>query len=199
MEVRIVDVVGQAFRPDQLPEPLGPEVAFVGRSNVGKSSIINRLIGRKNVARVSNTPGKTRGMFFYSLNRGQLVVVDLPGYGFAKGARAEQGVWETLNIGLLSRPGPRLLVQLIDSRHGPQPIDLDASNWFGEHTTERMIVATKSDKLAKSRLRENIRILSEAFGREVLPTSSETGDGIAALWRDIETQLGITSRTKKSK
>jgi len=199
MQVGTIDVVAQAFRPDQVPLARAPEAVFVGRSNVGKSSLINRLLGKKNIARVSGTPGKTRGAFFYNLNRGKLVVVDLPGYGFAKGARGEErALWESLTEGVLAREGKRAVVQLVDLRLEPQPIDIEACAWFTERTDEVIVVATKADKISKSKALGMTRALETALGRPVLPISSLTGDGIPALWKKIHDSLENENRKTRT-
>lgn len=192
MDSSPVEVFGQAFRPDQVPRPRGPEAVFVGRSNVGKSSLVNRLLGRRNIARVSSTPGKTRGAFFYAFEKkGHPALVDLPGYGFAKGARTERAAWEELTITIFERPGERLLVQLVDLRLPMQEIDRLAAEWFDSISGNRRLLAgTKADKLPRSKRAASARRLSEALGAPIVATSAETGDGLRELWNEIETRLG---------
>jgi len=190
MEVRSVETVGQVFRVDQLAGARGPEIALVGRSNVGKSSLINRLIGRHNLARVAKAPGKTRGAFFYSVNRDRLIVVDLPGYGYAAGARRERGLWEQLVQQLLERPGERLLLQLVDLRLPPQDLDLEAAEWFDQLVERRLLVGTKADKLPHARGLAQRRLLEQGLGRSLVAVSAKTGAGLRELWKEIDEFVG---------
>jgi GTP-binding protein len=194
MDVRRIELATQAFRPDQVPAVRGPEVVFAGRSNVGKSSLINKLIGRQNLARVSSTPGKTRAAFFYSVNDGKLILVDLPGFGYAKGAREQRVDWEAIGEILFRREGPRLAVQLVDLRLPAQAIDLEAAAWLDGLDADRMVVGTKLDKLAKNDRAKSVRLLTDAFGQLVFPTSAETGEGIRDLWKEIDLRLGLSPR-----
>lgn len=161
-----------------------PEVVFAGRSNVGKSSLINRLVGVKNLARTSSTPGKTQSINFYQLDR-SLFFVDLPGFGYAKAAKFAVQQWNLLiERYLQGRSVIVLAVQLVDSRMPPTRLDLQLSEWLERLKIPQMIVATKSDKLSNNQKGSQLRILSESFGgRPVVMSSAETGIGCKEIWK----------------
>lgn len=162
------------------PEIALPEVAFAGRSNVGKSSLINRLLQRKKAARVSNTPGRTREVNFFKVND-QFVLADLPGYGYARISKEAKQAWQPLIEGYLrTSPTLRGVVQLLDIRHPPTPDDHEMLRFLADVGTPTLVVATKIDKLTRSQLAEHLQTLSRAIGippEEVLPFSSVTGTG----------------------
>ena len=168
----------------QLPAPDRPELAFSGRSNVGKSSLINKLCSRKNLARVSSTPGKTATINFYRVDGAYFV--DLPGYGFAKVSNAERARWDELINGYFRAGRPlALLVQLLDSRHAPSADDLQMLEYLQYHGIPFVVVLTKADKLKKSeqaaRQAEFEAVCTPYGCRKVFLTSAEKGDGIEAL------------------
>ena len=140
----------------QLPESTLPEIVFSGHSNVGKSSLINKLVQRKALARVSAQPGKTATINFYRLKEFRLV--DLPGYGYAKRGKSQQDqLTRIINDYILERPQLTSLFVLIDSRHEPQKIDLEFIEWLGENAVPFGIIFTKADKLGRGRLTENVK------------------------------------------
>ena len=174
----------------QLPHEDFPEVAFAGRSNVGKSSLINRLMARKSLALTSNTPGKTRTLNFYLINR-NLHFVDLPGYGFAKRSMSERKQWATLVNGYLETSQKlRGIVQLIDARHDPTPEDLDLIDFLTHGDRRFLLVATKTDKLSRNKIRKRLsdteRIVAQVGDIPVLPFSATTGAGRHELLDWIE-------------
>lgn len=175
----------------QIPPPLLPEFAFSGRSNVGKSSLINKLFNRKALARVSATPGKTATINFYRL--GGLHFVDLPGYGYAKVSKQEKKRWSGL-IGdyLASDRDIALIFQLVDMRHPPTKDDLQMIDFLVEYEIPFVVVLTKMDKLSKREQAERLQKLQSeipyADQLTFLPVSSETGEGMQAL-RDIITEI----------
>ena len=164
-----------------------PEIAFLGRSNVGKSSLINSLLSRKGLARTSNTPGRTQSINYFLIN-GEFYFVDLPGYGYAKVSKAMRADWGKMAERYLSKPdGLVLCVQLIDSRHDPTELDLELNDWLLVNGKPSVIVATKSDKLSRTRLQAQLKLSSELLGsREMIPYSSETGAGREKLWSEIQ-------------
>jgi len=162
------------------PESELPEVAFAGRSNVGKSSLINRLLQRKKAARVSNTPGRTREVNFFRIND-RFVLADLPGYGYARISKEAKLAWQPLIEGYL-RTSPQLrgVVQLLDVRHPPTPDDLEMLHFLADVGTPTLIAATKIDKLTRAQLPTHLAELSKAIGIEpeqIIPFSSVTGAG----------------------
>ncbi len=177
-----------AARIDQLPEPEGIEIAFAGRSNVGKSSLINGLTGRKAVARTSNTPGRTRQINFFTLGDSPLRLVDLPGYGYARAARSEVAAWTGLvDAYLRGRPNLQRAILLIDARHGAGPLDLRVMAMLDRAAVTYQLVLTKIDKLPAATLDSRVRELGALAGKHVAAypavaaTSARRGDGIASL------------------
>jgi GTP-binding protein len=174
---------------NQLPEDELPEIALAGRSNVGKSSLINRMLNRKQLARTSSVPGKTRTLNFYRIN-GELYFVDFPGYGYAKTSRGERRKWgKLIERYLLERKQLKLLLLLIDIRHPPTRDDQAMYEWAVHHGIPVCLVATKADKISRSRqqqhtaqIRKTLQISGEV---PVIPFSSETGAGREELWERI--------------
>ncbi|MBB4660107.1 ribosome biogenesis GTP-binding protein YihA/YsxC [Parvularcula dongshanensis] len=170
-----------------LPDPGLPEVAFAGRSNVGKSSLLNALTNRKALARTSNTPGRTRELNFFDLG-GELRLVDLPGYGYAKASRTDVEGWTGLTLDYLKgRVGLRRVCVLVDSRHGLKPVDAGTMDTLDEAAVPYQIVLTKIDKV-KPTAAEGVRkavagaiVKRPAAHPDVLLTSSQTGEGMEEL------------------
>lgn len=186
---RIALTVG---RPSQFPRDPRPEIALSGRSNVGKSSLINTLLGRKSLARVSSAPGKTITINYYDIDK-RIYLVDLPGYGYAKRSQASKRSWSTLTEDYFlknpSKDAIKLVIQLIDIRTGPTEDDVMMINWMIDAGVEFIVVATKTDKLSKTALAKALDDLEhdyfEGTGIEILPFSSVTRDGKEELWRRI--------------
>ena len=174
-------------RIERLP-PMGlPEVAFAGRSNVGKSSLINALTGRSTLARTSNTPGRTQQLNFFDLG-GRLILVDMPGYGFAKVSKTLVEAWtRLLKSYLRGRASLRRALLLVDARHGLKPSDVEIMELLDQTAVAYQIVLTKCDKLKSSELESRIREVEGLLKRHpaafpsILPTSSQTGAGIEEL------------------
>lgn len=169
-----------------------PEFAFVGRSNVGKSSLINMLVGVRGLAKTSGTPGKTRMVNYFDINN-SFRFVDLPGYGFAKVERSHLDVWSSL-MGEYLQLSPQLLTTfvLLDIRHEPTKQDKQMINFLVYYGLPFMIIATKSDKLAKSKIRSGVNTLAKALNIRadaIIPTSSENGFGKDRLLSYIENKL----------
>lgn len=162
------------------PDAKLPEVAFAGRSNVGKSSLINKLIKRKKLARVSNTPGRTREINFFEVN-GQFVLADLPGYGYARVSKERKAAWRPLIEGYLKRsPALRGVVLLLDVRRYPTEDDLQMLEFLAAIGTPTIIVATKIDKLTRAERQPRVGALAREAGVEleqVIPFSAITGEG----------------------
>lgn len=177
-----------AAGPEGFPRADLPEVAFLGRSNVGKSSLLNRLMGRRRLAHTSRTPGKTRLVHFYRVERsdGSLHLVDLPGYGFAAVSRAERRRWRTLVEGYLEdRPGLGACVLLQDLRRDVSDDERELLAWLAERRIPSVVALTKIDKLKPMRRAARVRELTaelERGGAAVVATSAEAGQGIAELW-----------------
>lgn len=204
MKIRTVEFAGALAKPEG-PLPGGlPEVAFAGRSNVGKSSLINRVLGRNRtpIARVSGTPGKTQEVNFYRVDSLagaderplEFMLVDLPGYGFARVPKHLHGAWKPLIEGYLRRSGGlRGVVQLIDSRHAPSNEDMEMVEFLAALGIPALVVLTKVDKLKggeRSRRFESIASALELDMDQIVPFSSTTGEGRDVLLTSLEGLLG---------
>ncbi len=188
----------------QLPKNELKEVLFIGRSNVGKSSLLNKMCNRKSLARSSSTPGKTREINFYIVNN-QFYFVDLPGYGYAKVPEQMRAGWKRLIEDFLKRGRPIALgMQLIDSRQEPTPLDLMMMDWLEYYEIPYLLILTKSDKLPVSKLSRQLEAYRTRFGpqltegscRGIVPFSIVTSDGKSELLRLIDAHLN-QSQTKK--
>ncbi len=160
------------MRAQDIPKPVYPEVAFIGRSNVGKSSLINAILGKKNLARISSTPGKTRGINYYLVDQ-KFFFVDLPGYGFAKLSKTERLKWqELIETYLTQSKNLRLICLLMDSRHDLMDSDLEMAQWLQYHERPFCIILTKTDKLSKNALAKRVSQYKSYFpDHYVLPFS----------------------------
>jgi GTP-binding protein len=195
VKVQSAEIVASASGPEGFPRPGLPEVALLGRSNVGKSSLLNRLVGRQRLAFASSKPGTTRLLHFYRVERPAraLLLVDLPGYGWARVSRSERALWRTLIEGYLAeRPVLRACVLLQDLRRDVSDDEHDLLAWLAERGIPAIVALTKCDKLAASPRRKRVEALTGAFGlprERVVATSARTGEGMAALWKAIDVGL----------
>jgi GTP-binding protein len=184
-----------ASAPAEFPPAREPEVAVLGRSNVGKSSLLNRLVNRRSLARTSATPGKTRLLHWYAVERGaqRLLLVDLPGYGFAKVSRAERQGWQRLVEAYLStRSVLRVALLLQDLRRDWSEDESLLLDWLALRRIPALVALTKCDKEKPSQRARRERALREAIGlppERVIATSAATGMGIDALWKAIAAEL----------
>jgi GTP-binding protein len=187
MKVTSAEFIKSAFEERDWPlEPL-PEIAFLGRSNVGKSSLINSLLGVKGLARTSRTPGRTQALNFFLINR-RFRFVDLPGYGYARVPKNMRAGWgEMASDYLAKRQSLVLSIQVVDSRHEPTTLDLQLDEWLAANAKPRVVVATKSDKLSQNELRKSIERARRVLTAErVIAYSAMTGRGREETWRTIE-------------
>ena len=181
----------------QFPRDPKPEIALSGRSNVGKSSLINTLLGRKSLARVSSTPGKTITINYYGIDN-KMYLVDLPGYGYAKRSQESKRVWSTLTEDYFlhnpSNDAIKLVIQLIDIRTGPTEDDIVMINWLIENDVPFIVVTTKTDKLSATQLKAALDNLNKEYfdgtGVELIPFSSVTRLGKDEVWNKIFESIG---------
>lgn len=191
MRIKSAELVISCSSASQFPETGLPEVAFLGRSNVGKSSLLNSMVQRKKLARTSSTPGKTRLIHFFrvEIGKAELMLVDLPGYGWAKVPRKQREGWQRLVESYLEARGVlRAAMLLQDLRRDVSDDETLLLEWLAERDVPAMMVLTKVDKLKPMRRKARIAALAkelDAPTRALLPTSSQSGEGIDRLWRQI--------------
>ena len=180
MNLQNVEFLISAASPKDFPKNRMPEIAFAGKSNVGKSSVINRLLQRKNFARVGEKPGKTIHVNYFTVDK-QCYFVDLPGYGFAKVSQAEKERWGRLMEDYFAAGRIDLGILIVDARHAPTNNDITMANWFLESQCPFVVVANKLDKLKKSEIEPNLKIIREDLELPetcpVIPFSAEKGTG----------------------
>jgi GTP-binding protein len=191
MKVTSAEFVKSAFERGHWPVDGRPEIAFLGRSNVGKSSLLNSLLQRKALARTSNTPGRTQSINYFLVNDA-FYFVDLPGYGFAKVSKSMKEDWGRMAGDYLAeREELMLSIQLVDSRHKPSQLDLQLHEWLVFNQKKHIVVATKADKLSSNELRKQMAVIEEEMsGSTVVPYSSRTGKGRDAVWSEIAHSIG---------
>ncbi|WP_159881131.1 ribosome biogenesis GTP-binding protein YihA/YsxC [Paenibacillus puerhi] len=194
MKVNQAEFIISAVRPNQYPVDALPELALAGRSNVGKSSLINRMINRKNLARTSSKPGKTQQLNYYRINN-DLYFVDLPGYGYAQVSKTEREKWgKFIEEYLLGREFLKLVLLIIDLRHPPSKDDEAMYSWLKHNGVPVCIVTTKADKIPKGKWQKHAKIIKEALGADksdpFIMFSSELGLGKDELWSVIEQRIG---------
>ncbi|HEY9857732.1 MAG TPA: ribosome biogenesis GTP-binding protein YihA/YsxC [Stenomitos sp.] len=195
MKITSAELAATAVQPSQYPKPIVPAIAFVGRSNVGKSSLINCLLNRKSLARTSATPGKTATINFYRVNRA-FDLVDLPGYGYAEVSRAKKGQWaKMIDEFLLNFEHLHGVIQIIDLRHPPSDLDVQMFEWLQAEGIPTTVVATKADKLGRSKWEAHRKVcaeallLTEAPREALLVASSELGESRDRIWTRIGAYL----------
>jgi GTP-binding protein len=186
------ELAATAAGPEGWPRDGLPEIAILGRSNVGKSSLLNRLAGRRALARTSTTPGKTRLLHFYRVRRAgrAVLLVDLPGYGFARVSKAERAGWRALVEGYLAARAPlRGALVLHDARRDPGADETDLLAWLAERGVPARVALTKLDKLGRGERARRLAALRRALSlpeEAIVPTSARAGEGIDALWDWID-------------
>ncbi|HEX7174948.1 MAG TPA: ribosome biogenesis GTP-binding protein YihA/YsxC [Pyrinomonadaceae bacterium] len=198
MKVASADFVKSAFEESQWPRDSLPEVAFLGRSNVGKSSLMNSLLGVKGLARTSSTPGRTQSLNYFLINR-RFYFVDVPGYGYARVPQEVRREWGHLVTEYLAKRTSLVLsIHIVDSRHDPTKLDLQLREWLEFHGRASVTVATKSDKLSANELRKSLARAHRILGvgddgaSEIVAYSAVTGRGRESVWRAIEEALAAS-------
>jgi GTP-binding protein len=190
MKVTSATFVKSATSAEHYPRDGRPEIAFMGRSNVGKSSLINSLLGVRGLARTSSTPGRTQLINFFSINDA-FNFVDLPGYGYARVPRDVKKLWGPMvEKYLATRANLVLSILITDSRHEPTELDLLMKGWLEAREKPFIIVATKADKLSSNQLRASLSRASAVLGtNELVAYSAVTGSGAARIWKEITTRI----------
>jgi GTP-binding protein len=190
MKVTSSDIVISAVKPEQYPETDLPEFALAGRSNVGKSSFINKMLNRKGLARISSKPGKTQTLNFYLINE-ILHFVDVPGYGYAKVSKSERAAWgKMIETYLTSREQLRAVVQIVDLRHPPTEDDVMMYDFLKHYEIPCIIIATKADKIPRGKWQKYLKVTKETLDLDendhLIVFSSETGEGKDKAWSVLQ-------------
>jgi len=190
MKITSADFLKSAFKESDWPRDLRPEIAFLGRSNVGKSSVINSLLGVRKLARTSSTPGRTQSLNFFTINDA-FRFVDLPGFGYARVPRDIKSSWgEMVTTFLAKRRQLMLSIHLVDSRHEPTKQDLQLHEWLKLSAKPHLVVATKSDKLSNNELQKSLEHITRVLeDDQVVAYSAKTGRGRDELWRAINSAI----------
>jgi GTP-binding protein len=192
MKISKADFVTSAVAPEGYPQEHLPEIAFMGRSNVGKSSLINSLLANRKLARTSGTPGRTQLINFFRVNE-RFLFVDLPGYGYAKVPQAIRRQWGAMVENYLANRKELVLsILILDSRHAPTAQDLQLESWLEHHGLPFVVVSTKADRLSNNKLRTSLRTTANSLGMDieaVLPYSSVTGRGSDRIWKAISERI----------
>ncbi len=193
MIIKKAELVAVAVKKSQYPEDDKKEIAFAGRSNVGKSSLLNLLVNRKNLARVSGSPGKTRTINFYEINE-TFRIVDLPGYGYAKVSKSVTENWGDMIEGYLAgRHGLLKVVQLVDIRHTPSAQDIQMYEWLRHYGFDGIVAATKADKISRNEMAKNVSVIRKTLGLapedKVIPVSSLKRTGYDKLLEELDRLL----------
>ncbi|MEH7357652.1 ribosome biogenesis GTP-binding protein YihA/YsxC [Priestia megaterium] len=193
MKVTQADIVISAVRPEQYPKGNLPEFALAGRSNVGKSSFINKMLNRKSLARTSSKPGKTQTLNFFLINE-ILHFVDVPGYGFAKVSKKEREAWgKMIETYLTNREQLKAVLMIVDLRHAPSKDDVMMYEFLKHHDLPVMVIATKADKIPKGKWQKHLKVVRETLdldpNDELIHFSSETGEGKDKAWKSLQYRM----------
>jgi GTP-binding protein len=196
MKIISAEFVISAVAPKQYPTDGLPEIALVGRSNVGKSSLLNKMMNRKGLARTSSKPGKTQTLNYFRVNN-QLYFVDFPGYGYAKVAKSLKEQWgKMIQTYLTQRKELRFIMQLVDIRHAPSKDDIAMYDWCKQIGIPTVVVATKGDKIARGRWLQHTKVIRQQLNMRgddtIIVFSAETGQGRDELWAEILRRLHET-------
>lgn len=193
MKVTSSEIIISAVKPEQYPETELPEFALAGRSNVGKSSFINKMLNRKGLARISSKPGKTQTLNFYLINS-ILHFVDVPGYGYAKVSKKEREAWgRMIETYLTSREQLKAVILIVDLRHPPSADDVMMYGFLKHYQIPCVVIATKADKIPKGKWQKHLKVTKESLelvnSDHIILFSSETGEGKEQAWKIIKSYM----------
>jgi len=193
MKVTSAEIVISAVRPEQYPESDLPEFALAGRSNVGKSSFINKMLNRKSLARTSSKPGKTQTLNFFIINE-MMHFVDVPGYGYAKVSKSERAAWgKMIETYLTTREQLKAALLIVDLRHPPTKDDIMMYDFFKHYEIPCIVIATKADKIPRGKWQKHLKVTKETLqlekGDEIILFSSETGQGKEEAWKSLQAKM----------
>lgn len=202
MIIKNAEFIISAVGPKQYPEDGLAEIALAGRSNVGKSSLINKFINRKNLARTSSKPGKTQTLNYYRVNN-DFYFVDLPGYGFAQVSRSEQEKWKVfIDQYLYHRDKLCGVIQIVDLRHPPSRDDVNMYEWLMHLGKETLVVATKCDKVSRGQWQKQLKAIRDGLGADasqpIVIFSAENGQGLAEVMEWVEVHVSLGERPLES-
>lgn len=188
-KIQTVSFIKSAVKPEQYPSHNLPEIAFIGRSNVGKSSLLNTLVNKKNLARISNTPGRTQLINFFNVDE-KLCFVDLPGYGYAKVPESVRKQWKPMiESYLMQSQHLKGVVLIVDARHKPMQHDVLMREWLASYQIPMIIVATKIDKIPKTKRQKHLQLIGETLNihptESLLMFSALTAEGVSTVWQAI--------------
>lgn len=185
MKITSAKFLKSAFKKPDWPRSRKPETAFVGKSNVGKSSVINSLLSQKRLVKISSSPGKTRSINFFEINK-KFIFTDLPGYGFAKGDKKEVAGWKVMvEQYLTQRTTVQALVHIVDIRRKPDELELQLVDWLKAGELQHVIVANKCDKLSNSKCAASAKVIEKLLGKKPILYSSVKGKGKKELWQAL--------------
>lgn len=192
MRVKSAQYLRSAVRPGDFLGGGRPQVAFVGRSNVGKSTLLNRLVGRNKLARISSKPGRTRAINYFDINS-RFYFVDLPGYGYAKVSKNERRSWANLMASYFETAGENaMVIQLVDAKVGATELDRQSAEYLQSVGVEPVVVATKADRVKKGKRQAVLASIRRGLGlpdATIIPFAAPSGDGLKDVWKSIEQYL----------
>lgn len=201
MKIKTAEFIISAVSPKQYPAGDLPEIALAGRSNVGKSSFINRMVNRKSLARTSQKPGKTQTLNYYLINDA-FYFVDVPGYGFAQVSKSERASWgKMIETYLLERKQLKCVIQIVDIRHEPTADDRMMMDFLKYYQLPTIVIATKADKISRGKWNKHLKQIRDGLqlekGTPLIPFSAKTGEGKEEAWQVIRRYIGVQDESEQ--
>jgi len=201
LKIKTAEFIISAVSPKQYPAGDLPEIALAGRSNVGKSSFINRMVNRKSLARTSQKPGKTQTLNYYLINDA-FYFVDVPGYGFAQVSKSERASWgKMIETYLLERKQLKCVIQIVDIRHEPTADDRMMMDFLKYYQLPTIVIATKADKISRGKWNKHLKQIRDGLqlekGTPLIPFSAKTGEGKEEAWQVIRQYIGVQDESEQ--